>query len=138
VTNEVKASGAYAEYRGGRFLILFGGPDWVALRAEPGVEIPDAFDRGELRLAPGHVDPWAKVPSSALDGVVDVDVSATLSGHYVSVRQGWRDGRFKVWFVGPPAVATELRLEGDQYMGWTSLIDPADLKDIHVEETRRA
>lgn len=136
--SEIKASGAYADYHGKRFLILFGGSDWVALRVEPGVEIPDALDRGESRLAPGHVDPWTKVPSSALDGVVDVDVSATLSGHPVSVRQEWSDGRFRIWFVGPPAVAKEMGLEGDQYMGWTGLIDPAELKDIHVEETRRA
>jgi hypothetical protein len=48
------------------------------------------------------------------------------------------DGRVLVGFVGPPAVAKELGLEGDQYMGWTGLIDPAELKDVHVEETRRA
>ena len=136
--NQIKASGAYADYRGTRFLILFGGLDFVALRAEAGVEIPDALDRGESHLAPGHVEPWAKVPSSALDGMVDVDVSATLSGHSVSVRHVWPDGRVRVWFVGPPAVARELGLEGDQYMGWTGLIDSAELEDIHVEETRRA
>jgi hypothetical protein len=39
---------------------------------------------------------------------------------------------------GPPAVARELGLDGDQYMGWPGLFAPKELKDIRVEETRRA
>jgi hypothetical protein len=134
---EMPVSGAYAEYHGERFLILRGGKDWAALRAEPDVEIPDAFDRGESRSAPGHFEPWAKVPITALDGVIGVDVNATLGGHPVSLRGRWADGRIRVWFVGPPAVARELGLDGDQYMGWTGLFAPHELADIRVEETRR-
>jgi hypothetical protein len=136
--NEIPVSGAYAEYRGKRFPILRGGKDWVALRAEPDVEIPDAFDRGESRLAPGHCEPWAKVPVAAIDGVIDVDVNATLGGNEVSLRNRWADGRIRVWFVGPPAVARELGLDGDQYMGWTGLFAPEAFSDIRVKETRRA
>jgi hypothetical protein len=47
------------------------------------------------------------------------------------------DGRIGVEF-GPPAVAPELGLDGDQYTGWTGLFAPEELKDIRVEETRRA
>jgi hypothetical protein len=62
----------------------------------------------------------------------------TLAGHTVSLRQQLPDGRIVVEFVGPPAVARKIGLHGDQYMGWTGLVDPEDLKDIHVEETSRA
>jgi hypothetical protein len=48
------------------------------------------------------------------------------------------DGRINVEFVGPPAVARELGLDGDQYMGWTGLFNPEEFEDIRVEETRRA
>lgn len=135
---EIPVSGAYAEYRGRRFLILRGGEDWAEFRADPDVVIPDASERGETRLAPGHFDPWAKVPVGSLDGVIDVDVTATLRGHEVSLRHRWPDGRIRVWFVGPPTVAHELGLDGDQYMGWTGLFAPAAFEDIRVEETRRA
>lgn len=77
------------------------------------------------------------MPRTALDGLIDVDVSATLDGHSVSLRQRSSEGRIRVWFVGPPAVAKELGLDGDQYMGWTGLFDPSEFEDIHVEETRR-
>ena len=40
-------------------------------------------------------------------------------------------------FVGSPDVARELDFDGDQYMGWTGLVEPDALEDIHVEETRR-
>jgi hypothetical protein len=137
-SDEITVSGAYAVYRGNRFLILHGGEGWAALRAEPDVEIPDAFERGESRLALGQFDPWAKVPTASLEGVIDVDVTATLRGHEVSLRQWWADGRIRVWFVGPPAAARELRLDGDQYMGWTGLFAAEEFEDIRVVETRRA
>jgi hypothetical protein len=136
--NEMLVTGAYAKYRGERFLVLSGGKDWVALRADPDVEFPDAIDRGHYRLAPGQVDPWVKVPLATTDGLVDVDVTATLSGHRVSVQGRLTDGRMRVWFVGSPNVADDLGLDGDQYMGWTGIVPADDLTDIRVEETPRA
>lgn len=135
---EVPVTGALAEYRGKRPQILFGGDDWVALPVEPGVEMPDAFAHGESRVGPGRYQPWAKVPMSALDGVIDVIVTGTIAGHTVSLRRQLPDGRILVEFVGPPAAAREIGLAGDQYMGWTDVVDPEDLKDIRVEENRRA
>jgi hypothetical protein len=135
---DILVSGAQAEYRGKRFRILFGGDDWVALRAEAGDDVPDAFARGESPTSPGHSEPWAKVPMSAVDGVVDVLVSGTIAGQSVSLRRQLPDGRIGVEFVGPPAVAKKLGLDGDQYMGWTGLFAPEELEDIRVEETRRA
>jgi hypothetical protein len=135
---EVPVTGALAEYRGKRYRILFGGDDWVALPAEPGLEMPDAFAHGESRVGPGRYQPWAKVPTSALDGVVHVRVSGTLAGHTVSLRRQLPDGRIVVEFVGPPAAARQIGLQGDQYMGWTGVVDPEDFKDIRVEENRRA
>lgn len=135
---EIPVTGAVAEYRGQRFRILFSGTDWVALSVGPEVELPDAFARGEAPAEPGHYDPWAKVPRSVLDGVIQVSVSATLAGHTVYLRRRLRDGRIGVEFVGPPNIAREIGLEGDQHTGWTGLVDPDRLQDIRVEETRRA
>lgn len=136
--NNVPVTGALAEYRGKRYRILFGGDDWVALLAAVGDDVPDAFARGESPSSQGHYEPWAKVPMSALDGVIDVVVSGILAGHPVSLQRRLPDGRVGVEFVGPPAVARQLGLDGDQYMGWTGLVAPEELKDIRVEETRRA
>jgi hypothetical protein len=137
MTEEIPVTGAVAEYRGRRFPILFSSDDWVALMADPDAELPDAFARGESSVGPDHIESWAKVPRAALDGVVQVRVSGTLGGHTVSLRQRLPDGRIGVEFVGPPAVAREIGLAGDQYMGWTGLVAPDELKDIHIEETRR-
>ena len=135
---EIPVTGAVAEYRGSLFPIVFSGDDWVALRAAPGPDVPDGFESGESSVGMGQRGPWVKVPRSALDGVLHLRARATLEGHQVSLQRTLPDGRVLVGFVGPPAVAKELGLEGDQYMGWTGLIDPAELKDVHVEETRRA
>lgn len=64
--NEVSVSGAYAEYHGKRFRILFGGDDWVALRADAGLDIPAAFAGGESPAGQGQCETWAKVPMSVL------------------------------------------------------------------------
>ncbi|MGX9789756.1 hypothetical protein [Mycobacterium sp. MMS18-G62] len=130
-------SGAVAEYHGRRLPILFSGDGWVGLRADPDDEVPDATERGSSRVGPGHYAHWAKVPDSAIDGVIDVDVTGKLAGHTVSLRGQLPDGRIRVWFIGSPDVAQEIGLDGDQYMGWTGLVAPEELNDIHVEETRR-
>ena len=73
-----------------------------------------------------------------MEGLVHVHASGTLRRHEVTLLRHLPDGRIRVEFVGSPAVAKELGLDGDQYMGWTGLFDPNDFDDIHVEETRRA
>jgi hypothetical protein len=55
----------------------------------------------------------------------------------VSLRGHWPGGSVRIWFVGPPAVARELGLDGDQYMGWTGFFAPEQLEDIRIEEKRR-
>lgn len=132
---ELPVSGAIAEYRGHRLPIQFGGDDWVAVRPISGVEIPDALAEGESTVGPGQYEPWVKIPRSALEGTIGVTVTGALAGHTVSLRRRLPDGRILVEFVGPPAVAKELGLEGDQYMGWAGLVNADELKDIHVEET---
>jgi hypothetical protein len=136
--DEVVVTGAVAKYRGSRFRILFGGNDWVALCVDPDTDVPDAYARGESSAGQGQSEAWAKVPFAVLDGVVDVVVTGILGGHTVSLRRSLPDGRVGVEFVGPPSVAKELGLDGDQYMGWTGLVFPKDLRDIRVEETCRA
>lgn len=85
----------------------------------------------------GHYEPWAKVPRSAIDGIVSVAVTGTLAGQTVSLSGRHPDGRVLVWFVGDPAAARKIGLEGDQHMGWYGIVNPDILSDIHVEETRR-
>ena len=135
---DIPVTGTLGEYHGKRCRILFGGDDWVALPAEPDVDMPDAIERGESRVGPERYEQWAKLPMSALDGIIDTVVSATLAGHTVSVDEQMPDGAISVSFIGPPAVAREIGLQGDQYIGWTGLVAPDELTDIRVEETRRA
>ena len=135
---EIPVSGPYAEYLGNRFLILFGGDDWAALQARPETEIPDAIERGTSQYGPGHYEHWVKVPDSAIDGIVDVDATGKLAGQTVSLRGRLPDGRIRVWFIGSPAVAKEIGLNGDQHMGWTGLVKPDELTDIRAVETPRA
>ena len=80
-------AGAVAEYRGARYRILFGTSDWFALSADTDVELPDAFARGERALAPAGSEPWAKVPFSVIDGVIDVRVTGTVRGESVSLER---------------------------------------------------
>ncbi|WP_301123838.1 hypothetical protein [Mycolicibacterium fortuitum] len=135
---EIPTTGGFAEYRGQRYRIVFSGDDWVALHVEPGVELPDGFAAGEAPRGRGYCESWVKVPRSALDGLLHVRVSGRLSGHVVSVQYQFPDGQVRLEFVGPPAIARELGLHGDQYMGWTGLVTPDRLTDIEVQETRRA
>ncbi|KIU18673.1 hypothetical protein TL10_01745 [Mycolicibacterium llatzerense] len=134
---EIPVSGAIAEYRGQRFQISFSTNEWVALQAGPDADIPDAFARGESPAGQGHYKPWAKVPRSAIDGVISVNVSGSLGGQPVSLTGRLSDGRIRVEFIGHPTVARQLGLIGDQYMGWTGVVDPDQLTDIRVEETGR-
>lgn len=132
----VPVTGADAIYRGERYRVAFSGQDWVALRADPDTELPDAFKRGESGRREVHTyETWAKVPRSSIETIIRMVAKGTIAGHTVSLRAQLSDGRVLVEFVGPPAVAKELGLEGDQYMGWTGLFAPGDFDDITVEET---
>ncbi|BBY26402.1 hypothetical protein [Mycolicibacterium sediminis] len=132
----VPVTGADAIYRGKRYRVAFSGSDWVALRADPDTELPDAFERGESGRREIHTrQTWAKVPRSAIETIITMTVEGTIAGHTVSLRSQGSDGRVLVEFIGPPAVAEELGLEGDQYMGWTGLFAPGDFDEITVEET---
>lgn len=135
---EVPVSTTLAEYRGSRYGILFGNSEWCAIRVDSDVTIPDAIARGERRWEPAGTGQWAKVPVSAIDGVVEVRVKGYVRGQKVSLESQLSDGRVRVGFVGSPAAAEELGLDGDQHMGWTGVFDPEELTDITVEETRRA
>lgn len=135
---ELPMSSALAEYRGSRYRLLFGNSDWYAIRVDSDVTIPDAIDRGERRWEPAGIEQWAKVPVSAVDGVVEVRVEGFVRGQNVSLESQLSDGRVRVRFVGSPSAAEELGLDGDQHMGWTGVFDPEELTDITVEETRRA
>ncbi|ORV85425.1 hypothetical protein AWC12_20100 [Mycolicibacterium iranicum] len=79
-----------------------------------------------------------KVPRSCIDDILLIRVTGTIRGHEVAVIQRMPDGRVRVTFIGPPAVARELGLDGDQYMGWSGLFEPEDSDSIEAEETRRA
>ncbi|WP_157890744.1 hypothetical protein [Mycolicibacterium goodii] len=135
--NEVPVSRAYAEYRGQRFPILFGGDDWIAVPAANPSDLPDAFDFGEFRNNKGESEPLAKLPLSAVDDIVDVRVRGTLRGQTVLLTGRTEDGRISAFCLGPPDIA-KIGLQGSQYDGWTGYIAPEELTDIRVEESRRA
>lgn len=136
--DELPLTGAIAAYRGGRFRILFGANDWVALHADRDIEVPDGFERGERRVFPAGTESRVKVPRSVIDGVIDVRVRGSLGGHTVSLQSRLSDGRIQNEFIGPPNVARRLGLDGDQHIGWTGAVHRDALSDIEVEETRRA
>ncbi|MCH9730023.1 MAG: hypothetical protein K0U84_10180 [Actinomycetia bacterium] len=117
---------------------MFSGKDWVALQTGAGVEIPDAIAYGEAPVGDGHYESWAKVPRTALDGIVHFRVTGKIAGQTVSLQRRMPDGRISVEFIGPPAIARQIGMEGDQYMGWSGLFEPEDFEDIEVKETRRA
>ena len=136
--SEVPVTSAMAEYRGLRLPILFSGDEWVALKAEPNVDFPDTYERGKTPITHGSPDAWVKVPRSALDGIVHLRVSGKVAGHNVLLDRRLPSGRIGVEFVGPPWVAHELGLNGDQNTGWTGSFEPQEFSDIEVEEVRRA
>lgn len=136
--NEVPVTGALAEYRGSRYRILFGTSEWLAIQVDSDVTIPDSIARGERRLEPEGTEQWAKVPISAVDGVVEVRVKGLVRGQRVSLQSQLSDGRVRVGFVGDPAAAEKIGLEGDQHMGWVGLFEPHEIDDIQIEEHRRA
>ncbi|MBU8823150.1 hypothetical protein [Mycolicibacterium goodii] len=135
--SDVPVSAAYAEYRGQRLPILFGGDDWIAVPASGPSDLPDAFDYGEFRNDEGETEPLAKLPLSVLDGIVDVRVRGNLRGQTVLLTGRTEDGRISVFCLGPPDIA-DIGLQGSQYDGWTGYIVPEEVTDIRVEESRRA
>lgn len=135
---QMPVSRAEAEYMCKRYRILFGNSAWFAIRVDSDVAIPDAIARGERRSEPAGTEQWAKVPVSAIDGVIEIRAKGYVRGQKVSLESQLSDGRVRVGFVGSPAAAEELGLDGDQHMGWTGVFDPGELTDITVEETHRA
>jgi hypothetical protein len=109
----------------------------MALSAIPTEEIPDAFERGEYRAGTPYAATWAKVPTASLDAIYDIEVTGSIAGHAVSLRNRLSDGRIRVWFIGDPAVAKAIGLKGDQHDGWVGFFEPDEFRDIRVEETRR-
>lgn len=136
--DEMPVTEPVAEYRGHQIRIVFGGDDWVALSPRSGVEIPDAFESGEMPIGQGHFEPWVKVPRSTLDGIVSRRVRGIIAGQQVTLRARMPDGRIRVSFIGSPKAAEKIGLDGDQYMGWTGVFAPEEFEGIEVEETRRA
>ncbi|KKF01497.1 hypothetical protein [Mycolicibacterium obuense] len=132
---DVPVSGGIATYRGKQYPIAFTGDNWIALRAEGGPEFPDAIEVGESRFEPGHYRPWVKVPRASIEKMLYRKVTGFLSGHAVSLVSRFHDGQIGVSFIGSPAVADELGLDGDQYMGWTGHYKPEDFDSIAEEET---
>ncbi len=135
---ETPVGGAIAEYCGQRFPIVFSNDDWVALGVENSIDIPDAFASGEYPNGFGYIQKWVKVPRASLDGILIRRVRGKVKGQWLTLQQQLPDGRISVEFMGSPAVARELGLNGDQYMGWSGLFNPEDFDMIDVEETRLA
>lgn len=130
-------SAAYAQYRGQRLRVLFGGDDWVAVSSGHVSDMPDALDESTTSTR-GETEPVVKLPLSALDAIVDVRVYATLRGHTVLVSGRTAQGRVQVWLLGGPDAAREAGLSGSQHDGWSGFVQPEELTDIRFEESRRS
>lgn len=74
------------------------------------------------------------MPRSSIEKMLYRKVTGFLSGHAVSLVSRFHDGQIGVTYIGPPAVADELGLDGDQYMGWTGHYKPEDFDSIEIEE----
>lgn len=130
----MRTSDTYFDYRGTTYVESFVGDDWVAteLDGRSPDDFPDAIEFGE-----GRSGPWVKLPISALTRLWRETVHARWRGADVTVgsRRVVTASKVVLYFIGPPKVARELGMEGDQYMGW-SIVVPADEVEVVNVETK--
>ena len=132
-------SEALFEYRGKRYSWHSGGDDYLRLQTDripTAEEFPDAT---EINADP-H-DPWVKLPRRAVTARFSQEVTGTWHGVPVSVSQrvraGLQRGMVTVRYAGrEPDAAESAGMSGNQYDGWSALVSPDEIEDVHVETTR--
>lgn len=133
----MRTSDSYFEYRGTTYLVSFVGDDWVAteLDGRSQDEFPDAIEFGE-----GRRGAWVKLPRAALTRYWSETVHARWRGAEVDVasRRVATASEVVLYFIGPPKVAKELGMDGDQHMGWSIRVpaDEVEIVDVEMREIR--
>lgn len=131
----IRVSGNYATYRGQLEREVFAGNDWVAIptRGRSRSEFPEALELGDS----GNEE-WVKLPKRALESRHTAHVTGRWQDVDVYVSSEVPGERVLISFVGPPAVATRLGMEGDQYMGWTKVVPASEVEivDVQIKEFR--
>lgn len=137
--SEIPVSETQYDYRGRRYSYHSGGDDFVRVNVESGPtrdEFPDA-----LELHDDPREPWVKLPFSALSAYFSQEVTGTWHGVPVSVgprvKRGLERGMVTVWYEGTePDAALAAGMSGNPNDGWSALVAPDEVEDVHVASTR--
>jgi len=86
-------------------------------------------------------DPWVKLPRQVISGRFAQEVTGTWHGVPISVdervKRGTNRGKIVIFFTGTqPEVALQAGFSGNQNEGWSALVSPDEIEDVHVETTR--
>jgi len=136
---EIPVSETQYDYRGRRYSYHSGGDGFVRVNVASRPTQDDFPDALELHDDPR--EPWVKLPFSALSAYFSQKVTGTWHGVPVSVgprvRAGLQRGMVTVWYAGrEPDTAESAGMSGNQYDGWSALVSPDEIEDVHVETTR--
>jgi hypothetical protein len=102
--------------------------DWLMLRTDGGVPVPDHVGEGEDRQG----RPWVKVPKAAITRYFDVTVTVAWQGE--QLRLGRVVGDVAEVQGDDPRVADRLGLDGDQYNGFRADVPADELTVVDVRE----
>lgn len=126
----MRVSGIYFDYRGKTFRQIVRGDNWVTAQIgdAPEGDFPDAIEFGVNRQ-----HRWVQLPSAAISNRRKETVHATWRGAPVTVDSQISDSEVLLGYVGPPQIAKDLGMDGDQYMGWTVIAPTDELVDVSVD-----
>ncbi|MFE6508632.1 hypothetical protein ACFVDI_16265 [Nocardioides sp. NPDC057767] len=128
----MRTSGIYFSYRGHDYQQSFSGDAWIGLdvAAPDPSEFPDAIEFGMT-----DEQHWVKLPREVVEDRRKETVQAKWRDAVVIVDSQVSDTEVLLAYVGPPAKAKELGMDGDQYMGWTVVAPIAELEDVSTKLT---
>ncbi|MBG6098470.1 hypothetical protein [Nocardioides luteus] len=129
----MRTSGIYFDYGGHEFKQFFAGDNWVcaAISRPDESRFPDALEFGETRGQ--H---WVKLPKATIEDRRKMTVHATWRGAAVTVDAHVTESEVVLGYVGPPQRATDLGMDGDQYMGWTVIAPADELENLSIDIRR--
>lgn len=141
MSSTIPVSETQFEYRGKRYSRHSGGDEDVRLLTDdaPTREaFPDAIEMND-----DPQDQWVELPWRVISARYTQEVTGTWHGVPVTVgeriKRGLRRGMVRVWYAGTtPDEALAAGLDGNQNDGWSTLVQPSEVDDVHVESTRHA
>lgn len=128
----MRVSGIYFDYRGKTYRQILRGDDWVTAQMgdAPESDFPDAIEFGVSRK-----HRWVQLPSATISNRRHETVRATWRGVAVTVDSHVTGSEVSLGYVGPPQMAKDLGMDGDQYMGWTVIAPADELERVSVDVT---